>query len=158
MALTAADCMTRSVLSVGPETPLLDVYRLFVEEQIHGAPVLDEEERIIGVVTSSDLLRAIDEERDSALSSSDYLRDLLEFSGPDWGRGLSDFQDRLAERRVAEVMTQSALTVNGETPVSEVARLLRERRIHRAWVTDEAGCLCGVISAFDLLPLVEKLG
>ena len=157
MPTTAADLMTRAVVSVGPETPLLEVYRLFVDEQIHGAPVMDEEERLIGVVSSSDLLRSVDDERDTAIASSDYLRDLVEFSGPDWGRGLTDFQDRLAQLTVADVMTAAAATVEADTPISEVARLLRQHGIHRAWVVEE-GRLCGVISTFDLLPLVEKLG
>ncbi len=154
MAMTAGDLMTRAVISVGSETPLLDVYRLFVTEQIHAAPVIDEEERLIGVVSSSDLLRAIDEERDTALVASDYLRELLEFSGPDWGEGLTDFQDRLAQRTVADVMTTGAITVQTDTPISAAARILRENGIHRAWV-EEKGRLCGVLSTFDLLPLLE---
>ena len=157
MALTAGDLMTKSVVSVGSDTPLLDVYRLLVTEQIHGAPVVDDEERVIGVITSSDLLRAVEEERDTALSSSEYMRDLVEFSGPDWGRGLTDFQDRLSQLTVAEVMTAVAVTVRRDTPVAQVARTLREHGIHRAWV-EENGQLCGVISTFDLLPLVEELG
>jgi predicted transcriptional regulator len=156
VALTAGDLMTKSVVSVGADTPLLDVYRLFVTEQIHGAPVVDDEERVIGVITSSDLLRAAEEERDTAVSSSDYMRDLVEFSGPDWGHGLTDFQDRLAQLTVAEVMTAVAVTVRRDTPIQQVARTLREHAIHRAWV-EENGQLCGVISTFDLLPLVEKI-
>jgi CBS domain-containing protein len=157
MALTAGDLMTKSVVSVGPETPLLDVYRLFVSEQIHGAPVVDDEERVVGVVTSSDLLRAVEEERDTAVASSEYLRDLVEFSGPDWGRGLTDFQDRLGQVSVADVMTAAAVTVRRDTPIASVARTLRQHGIHRAWV-EEDGRLCGVISTFDLLPLVEQTG
>jgi len=155
VALTAGDLMTKSVVSVGPDTSLLDVYRLFVGEQIHGAPVVDEEERVIGVISSSDLLRAVEEERDTAVASSEYLRELLEFSGPDWGRGLTDFQDRLTQLTAADVMTAGAVTVRRDTPISEVARVLRERGIHRAWV-EQDGRLSGVISTFDLLPLVEQ--
>ena len=156
MPTTAADLMTRDVVSVGPDTPLLEVYRLFVTEQIHGAPVMDEEERLVGVISSSDLLQAAEDERDTAIGSSDYLRDLVEFSSPDWGRGLTDFQDRLAQLTVADVMTAAVLTVQSDTPISEVARLLRQHGVHRAWV-EEKGRLCGVISTFDLLPLVERL-
>jgi CBS domain-containing protein len=156
VALTAGDLMTKSVLSVGPDTPLIEVYRLFVAEQIHGAPVVDDEERVIGVVSSSDLLRALEEERDTAVASTEYLRDLVEFSGPDWGRGLADFQDRLAQLSVADVMTSVAVTVRRDTPIGEVARTLRVHGIHRAWV-EENGQLCGVISTFDLLPLVEQI-
>jgi CBS-domain-containing membrane protein len=117
--------------------------------------VLDDEERVIGVITSSDLLRAAEEERDTAMASSEYLRDLVEFSGPDWGRGLTDFQDRLTQLCVADVMTAAAVTVRRDTPIAQVARTLREHAIHRAWV-EEDGRLCGVISTFDLLPLVEQ--
>jgi CBS domain-containing protein len=117
--------------------------------------VVDEEERVIGVITSSDLLRAVEEERDTAVASSEYLRDLLEFSGPDWGRGLTDFQDRLTQLSAADVMTPNAVTVRRDTPIGEVARVLREHGIHRAWV-EEQGRLSGVISTFDLLPLVEQ--
>jgi CBS domain-containing protein len=155
VALTAGELMTKSVVSVSPETPLGDVYRLFASEQIHGAPVLDEQERVVGVVASSDLLRAIAEERDTAVTGSDYLRDLLEFSGPDWGQGLTDFQDRLAQLTVSDVMTVDAVTVPRGMSIAEVARTLREHAIHRAWV-EEQGRLCGVISTFDLLPLVEQ--
>ena len=88
-------------------------------------------------------------------SESEYLRDLLEFSGPDWGQGLQDFQDRLAQLSVSDVMTVQAVTVARNTPIAQVARTLREHGIHRAWV-EEDGRLCGVISTFDLLPLVEK--
>lgn len=157
MASSARVVMTRSVVSVGADTPLSDVYRLFVEEQIHGAPVVDEEEMLIGVISSSDLLRAADEERDTAVGSSEYLRDLVEFSGPDWGRGLTDFQDRLSALTVADVMTPSAVTVRPDTPIAEVARALRQHQVHRVWVEEE-GRLCGVVSTFDLLPLLEKAG
>jgi CBS domain-containing protein len=154
---TARDVMTPSVVSVGPDTPLVEIYHLFVSEQIHGAPVVDEEDLLIGVVTSMDLLRATEEEHDTALASSDYLRQLLEFSGPDWASGLTDFQDRLASLTVADVMTPSALTVRPDTPVAEIARTLRQAGVHRVWVED-GGRVCGVVSTFDLLPLVEKNG
>jgi len=156
VATSAGDLMTRTVVSVSPETPLTEVYRLFVSEQIHGAPVVDEQDRVVGVISSSDLLRAIAEEHDTGGSGSDYLRDLLEFSGPDWGRGLTDFQDRLGQVSVGDVMTARAVTVTRSTSIRDVAKTLRTHGIHRAWV-EEDGRLCGVISTFDLLPLVEKL-
>ncbi len=154
--LTAADVMQPGVVSVSPETPLAAVFELFSAEQIHGAPVLDNAERIVGVISASDLLRAVAEERDTAAVESNYLRELVEFSAPDWRGGLDDFQDRLAMRCVAEVMTPSAVTVARDASVAEVARRLREHAVHRLWVVED-GRLCGVISTFDLLPVVEKL-
>jgi CBS domain-containing protein len=147
--------MQTYLISVNPETPLLEVHRLFVDEEINGAPVVDETGRLLGVISSVDLLRAVEEEHDAASAESSYLRDFLEFSGPDSQEGSSDFKDRLGERTVADAMTRGGITVSPETLVPEVAATLRKHRIHRVFVVD-GGQLCGVISTFDLVALLEK--
>ena len=88
------------------------------------------------------------------LATSDYLRGVLEFSAPDWEGDTEDFQDRLAQRRVAEVMTKTALSVPADAPVAEVARRLRENQVHRVWVLDK-DVLIGVVSTLDLMRVVE---
>jgi len=151
---TAADVMQRGVISLGPSTPLLDAHRLLVEEEIHGAPVVDEEGALIGVVSSMDLLRAVSEEHESAGFAADALpRETLEF-GPTLWTVPEDFQDRLANRTVGEVMTKNAWTVEESTRAREVAELLYRERIHRVWVVKE-GTPVGVVSTLDLLPLVR---
>ena len=155
MGMKAADIMTHPVISVSPETSLVQVHRLFSDEQIHGAPVVDHQEKLVGVVTSSDLLRAVAAEHDSVAAEAHYLRQEIEFSAPDWGSGLEDFQDRLAQQQVEDVMTRSVASVRSETPVGEVARQMRENRIHQIYVEAD-GLLRGVISTFDFLSLIEK--
>lgn len=156
MRTFARDVMQHPVLSVSPETPLVDVHRLFVEEEIHGAPVVSDEGRMLGVISSSDLISAALEQSESAAYSSDYLRELVEFSGPDWGRGgPEDFQDRLGQLTAADVMTRGATRVDASAPVSDVAAFMHKERIHRVWVMDD-DVLVGVISTFDLLPLIAK--
>jgi CBS domain-containing protein len=154
MPKTAADVMERSVVVLSPEASLLDAHRLFVEEGIHGAPVVDDEGMVIGVVSSMDLLRAVSEEHESAGFSSDpVFREGREF-GPSIWTVPEDFQDRLANRTVGEVMTEGAFTVEETTRAREVAELLHRQRVHRVWVVKE-GRPTGVVSALDLLPLVH---
>jgi CBS domain-containing protein len=153
---SARDLMERHVISVSPSAPLLDVQRLFAEEGIGGAPVVDEMSTLIGVITSSDLLRAIEEEHDTVAAQADYFRDLLPYSSPDWSSSSEDFQDRLAERRVEEVMTTRVLTVGPEATAAEVAHDLRTHQVHRLFVVQD-GRLIGIISTFDLLRVVEDL-
>lgn len=155
MSLHARDIMQRHVVTVDPEASLLDIHRLFVEEEIHGAPVVDDEGRILGVISTLDLLRAVDEERDTAVAESSYFRDFLPYSGPDWGASPEDFQERLAQRTVSEVMTEGAITVDGDASIPEVARTLRTRNVHRVLVVDRE-LLVGIISAMDLVALLEK--
>jgi CBS domain-containing protein len=155
MRVLARDVMQTSVVTVSPETPLADIQRLFVEEGIGGAPVVDDTGRVVGVISASDLLRAVESERDTAAAEPRYFRDTLEFSGPDWSHVLEDFQDRLAELRVADAMTEGVVMVPPEASVAEVARRMLGHRIHRILVVED-GALAGIISTFDLVALLEK--
>jgi len=143
-------------MTVSPETRLLDVHRLFAEEQINAAPVVDEAEEVIGVVTTADLIRVLDETRDSAWVETSYLRDVLPFSSPDWDNVPEDLQNRWNQLRVSDAMTRGVVRVAPDAPVSEVARMLRKNRVHHVFVIDDAQ-LRGVISTFDLLQVVERL-
>lgn len=154
MASLACDVMQTGVLTVSPETTLADLQRLFVEEGISGAPVVDADGRLAGVVSVSDLLRAAFEERDTAVAEASYFREDLEFSAPA-GAGADDLQDRLAQLRVADAMTPGTLWVPPDAPVSEIADLVGKYRVHRVLVVDD-GALVGIVSTFDLVALLAK--
>lgn len=159
MPLTAREIMETQLIVLSPEEPLVKVERMFFEEEIHGAPVVSEDGKLIGMVTSLDLLRAAAEEHDELQTDAvtpAYVRDLFELSDPgELVRTEGDFQERLGERVVADVMSDGAVTVAPEATVAEVARALRENRTHRVLVSD-GGKLCGIISTFDLVGLLEK--
>jgi len=157
MGVVARDVMQNPVISISPDTPLSDVHRTFIDEEIHGAPVVSDEGVMLGAITLTDLVCAAFDATESAAFSSEYLRELFEFSGPDWQGGPADFQNRLQQMTAAEVMTPSPASVDAGAPVGEVAKLMHESRIHRVWVTERGG-IVGVISSFDLLPLIMKAG
>lgn len=154
MTQRARDVMQTHLITVEPETPLLDVHRLFVEEEINGAPVVDETGKLLGVISSLDLLREVESEHESPSADTVYFRDILEFSAPDWAETSEDFQDRLGHVTVADAMTPGGVTVHPDAPVEEVAKTLRTNRIHRVLVVED-GALVGIISTFDLVRLLE---
>jgi CBS domain-containing protein len=158
MIPTAGDLMERHVISVGADTPLLDVHRLFVEEEIHGAPVVDDEGGLVGVISVSDLLRAVEEEEETLRPEPNNFEEMASASGGDYFSAPGDLQedvrDRLTELRAGDVMTRDVLTVSTRALVPEVARVLRENGVHRVFVVDE-GVLLGVLSAFDLIRVLE---
>lgn len=155
MPRRASEIMETQVLTVNPEAPLISVQRLFVEEEIHGAPVVNGEGQVVGMITSADLLRAVSEEHDSAGGQPAYLREVLEFSSPDWARMPEDFQDRLGHLRVEDFMTNSVISVPRDATVAEVARAICQNRVHRVCVV-EGDELAGIISTFDLVAELEK--
>ena len=129
---TATDVMQKDVITIAPETPILDVYRMFVEEEIHGAPVVDESGSVRGIVSTMDLLRLGNEEAYSARDSSGPLT-------------------------AEDCATRELVSVSPETSVEEVARTMLAQRIHRVLVIDSKRELLGVISSFDLLRIVAAL-
>jgi len=152
---TARELMQDHVVTVAPETPLLDVYRLFSEEQIGAAPVVDEAEEVVGVVSTADLVRALDAERDTAWVDTNYFRDVVPYSSPDWDNVPEDLQNRWEHLRVSDAMTRGLVTVAPEASAAEVAQTLRKNRLHHVFIVED-GRLRGVISTYDLLELVEK--
>ena len=155
MRKTARDVMQTYVVKVSPDDPLSTVERLFFEEGIHGAPVVDEEGRVKGVITTTDLLRAVAEEHDVSPSQPAYLREDLDVSHFTWGRAPGDYKERLSELTVGDYMTDGAVTVRPDTAVTQIARTLRENQIHRVLVVED-GLLRGIVSSFDLVALLER--
>ena len=151
---TARDVMQKDVITISPETSLGDAQRLFVEESIGGCPVVDDRNVVVGVISSSDLLRAVNDERDTAVAETRYYRDDIAFSSPDWS-DLEDFQDRLAELQVSDAMTPGSLLVDIDASIPDVARTFRQHRVHRVLVV-EGDALAGIISTLDLVGLLEK--
>ena len=109
--------MQTAVISVSPDDPLLVVQRLFFEEEIHGAPVVDRGGRVLGMISSTDVLRAVAEEHEAARDLPAYFRDFVELSGRDWALAPQDFEARLSECVASEFMTRGVICVAPDTPV-----------------------------------------
>jgi CBS domain-containing protein len=144
--------MERAVLTVGVDTPILDAQRLFVEEEVHGAPVVDDDGAVVGVVSTLDLLRAIRDELEpgAGATAPTYFRAELPYAGPDWLAGPLDLQDRVGALVVADAMCRELVACGPEAGVDELARLMLAQRVHRVLIL-EAGVLLGLVTTFDLL-------
>ena len=152
MPVVARDLMLTDLVTLSPELALVDAHRVLIESGISGAPVIDDGNVIVGVLSSSDLVRAVAEEHDSDVSRADYFRDVLDFSGPEGASDLDDFQDRLKELTVADAMTRELVTVGPNASLRDVAQTLARHRIHRVLVV-EGDRLAGIISSFDFVEL-----
>jgi CBS domain-containing protein len=144
------DIMQTTVVAVAPSDPLTAVMRLLADEGIHGAPVVDDQRRIVGVISASDLVREAADATAAARPVQGYFAEGVEEFPEGLGAMIRD-----DDRRVEDVMTESVLRVSPDTPVAEAARLLREHRVHRALVT-EGDELVGIVSSFDLIGLLES--
>ncbi len=143
--MRAEDIMTRQVVTVRPETPVGELARLFSDRGISGAPVVDAEGTLLGVVTETDLMRRVAAPADP---KPGWLGGL--FQDP---AGLARRYARSHGRTAQDVMTTEPMTLGPDVPIERVARLLEERDIRRVPIV-AAGRLLGVVSRADLLKAV----
>ncbi|MFF3191070.1 CBS domain-containing protein [Streptomyces misionensis] len=120
---TIGEVMTDDVVTVSETTPAADVARLLDRHGISGLPVIDRDDKVLGVVSASDLVR------ERAARPPD---------GP-------------GETPVREVMSTPAVTVHPEQRVPDAARLMERRGVERLPVVDEEDRLIGIVTRRDLL-------
>jgi len=144
MERTVRDVMTNAVETVGPATTFHEVVERLRALSISAVPVTDVHGHVLGVVSEADLL--LKEER-AALAGR---RRLLE------GPRLRRARARAAALTAGDLMTSPAVTIGGQTPLSEAARIMRERHVKRLPVVDEASRIVGIVSRSDLLAVFER--
>ena len=154
--LKARDIMTKEVVWVSEDMPVSEATRLLVDEMISGAPVVDEEGGIVGVISLRDIAR---NEADGERLSTAENR--IAFFHETWEIPISKAE---AERfniktssdlRVKDVMTPTLFYVDVGTSVQEVAEMMLKGRIHRVIVLENDE-LAGMITSMDMLSVICK--
>jgi len=139
---TIDDVMTRDVISVRPDTPAKEIVKLFSRNDITAVPVVDEQNRPIGMVSEADLLH-----KEASLPDP-------EGRGParPAHRGTED-RSRSEAETAGELMTTPVVTARPEWNVVETARLMENQKVKRLPVVNEVGRLVGIASRCDLLQI-----
>lgn len=157
MTTTARDVMQTEVLALNETDSLLEVHQFFVRHDITGAPVVDDQGQLTGVVSIRDLIQTEDEDRDMNRTVAAYFGEPRAYAS--LGVDIDHLREGLSEILVSEVMTEDPICVAPECPVREVAALIRKHQIHRVLVTAPGSEgrpeIVGIISLFDLVSLLE---
>ena len=136
--ISVRDVMSKNVIKIRADADFNEATNLLSENRISGLPVVDEEDRVIGVITEGDVL-SMAGMREHGFK--DIIRHIL-------GEPLSRPKE---SRRLRDVMTSPAITTGPEADIREVALTLDEKRIKRLPVVDDQGRLIGVISRADIV-------
>jgi CBS domain-containing protein len=145
--LTVADIMTSGdIITCSPDTSLDDALELIVANEITGLPVVDERNRVVGIVSDFDLL-ALD-----GVSESEKT-ELFPSTGDDWGSffAVQGYVEKNKGNVVSDVMTSSPICISMDSSVSAAAHLLLHKRIRRLPVLDADGVLAGIISRSNII-------
>ena len=144
--------MNPDVMTVADDMTTDDLLKYLNEREISGAPVVDGQGHLVGVVSMTDIARTLAEPSDFASSRPAFDRDTAD------AVALEDLGQRYVEERaviVRDVMTPVVHHVAATAPVAEAARIMIEHRIHRLVVTQNKEPV-GMITSMDLLRVVAE--
>jgi len=142
--------MNPDVVCVDPPMAAGVALDLLLARGVADAPVVSDDGRIIGIVGQAALVRHV--EARSTMSETGRF-----FTDDESYRDLGQMTDHRTQTPVEKIMNTEIHPVTRETGVAVAANIMRERRLHRLFVTD-GGKLVGVITSLDLLRIVEELG
>ena len=146
----ARDVMVERVVCVTPEMTLREASELLGQHQITGAPVVSEDEGLVGVISQTDIMReALGDEYGGWPTDTYYVG----FSYVD-EPGMQRVAERVDDTLVTDAMNTSVVSVLPSDPSSHVARVMRNDHIHRVLVAEDRH-LQGIITSLDLLRLLE---
>jgi CBS domain-containing protein len=135
--------MVRDVFTVGPDDDISRAAKMLVDHDISALPVVDQDRRVIGILSEADLLRR------EELGTEKRRPRWLEAITP--SNVLAFDYSKSHGRKVSEVMSEEIVAATADTPLSEIAALLERKRIKRVPIVDDEGKLIGIVSRANLI-------
>lgn len=146
--MRAHQIMTRSVVTVTPETTILEAANIMLRQHISGLPVVNGTGKLVGIVTEGDFIRR--SEIGTQRKRGGWLRFIV-------GSGV-EAEEFVHEngRKVAEVMSTEPISVGEDTTLEEIVRLMEKKHVRRLPVT-RGDKIVGIVSRANLLQAVASL-
>ncbi len=143
--MNAGDIMTTEVITVKPGDKVEEVARLLVEKKISGVPVVDDEGKLVGVVSEKDLTI---KSQDLRMPFFVTLFDSIIFlENPN--RFKEDLR-KYAGIKVSDIMTTKVVTVKEDAEITEIVNMMARKKVNRIPVLRD-GKVVGIISRNDIL-------
>lgn len=144
--LTVKDIMSTNIVSVKPDTEIIEAAKILLENRFNGLPVVDDSGKVVGIICQSDLV---------AQQKSLPIPTLFTFL--DGFIPLKSFKkmereiQKIAAITVADAMTKNPVTVKPDNRIETVAALMADNKLYTLPVLDDAGKLMGIVGKEDLL-------
>lgn len=138
--VTVADLMTQKVILIKQELSLVEAASMLAEHQVSGAPVVNDDKKIVGIVSEKDFLQEMGFGANPSFMqiATHCLHDKTCMIG------------NLRGRTVADIMTKPPIFGNREMTVGDISTIFNERKINRLPIVDANGLIVGIVTRTDL--------
>ena len=143
--IKAKDIMTRDVVTVTPDTDILQAAKRLLENHFNGLPVVDDEGKLLGILCQDDLI--VQQKRVPLPSVFTLLDGMIPLFS---GKQMEKEVEKMVAMKVSQAMTPNPRTVDPETAIEDIATIMVRKNIHTLPVL-EKGKLVGVIGKEDVL-------
>lgn len=150
--LTAKDIMSRDITTVTLDMPISEVAGLFHDNVISGAPVVDDNGNLIGIITESDL---IDQNKKFHIPTVVAIFDAVVYL-----ESLKTFEKELQKMtgsKVRDLYTKDVVSVDQDTPINEIASIMSDRHFHTIPVL-KGNKLVGIVGKDDIVKTMASAG
>ena len=145
--IPASQVMTTSVLSFAADEPVIDAMGRLVEAEVDGGPVLDPDGRVVGMLSTGDLI--VQESRLHFPTVISLLGGVMEL--PSSQRHFEEDLRKAASATVSDAMASEVVTVGPDDTVETIATRMHDNDVSRIPVVDDDGRLLGLVARGDIL-------
>jgi len=138
-----SEIMTRNITTVTAETTARQVVALLLGKLFKAVPVVDDEQRVVGIITESDLLRNAGMPARLAIGERLEAADLQAFLAP-----------VSSDKTAADIMTRPVITTQSDEVLGYAVQRMMQHNLKRMPVVDDDGKLIGMVSRLDILRAV----
>jgi CBS domain-containing protein len=147
-AMRAHQIMTRPVITVAPETPIVEAANTMLQRHVSGLPVVNKSGQLVGIISEGDFIRR--SEIGTQRKRGRFLKFILGS-----GKEAADFVHEHG-RKISEIMTPNPLTIDEETDLEKIVELMEKNDVKRLPVM-RGDKLVGIVSRSNLLQAVASL-
>lgn len=148
--LIAKEIMAKKVVSVRTDLPVEKLAGVLWSHRINGAPVVDDDGQLVGVVTESDL---VDQAKRFHIPTIISILDSVIFL--DSAKKVEKEISRMTAATVGDICSREPVTISEETPLDEIASIMAEKKVHTLPVL-KGGVLVGVVGKADIIRALAR--
>ncbi|WP_099190025.1 CBS domain-containing protein [Tepidibacter mesophilus] len=144
--MTAKDIMTSNVVVVNKDATIKEIAEIFLKNRIGGVPVVDEENKIVGIISETDIIQ-----KEKNVNVPSFINILQGYIFFDSFKEVENDIRKIAAYKASDIMSKDVMTVNEDDSVDYVANQMINKSINRVPVVDENNYIKGIICRYDII-------